>query len=613
MKVVITLMMSGLAVSIALMSCSSPGVKVLESPIASTPLLKTLINPHKLTPEAELYLKKNHLRREYEKNPEKAILALRQQAESRRNLEDRCVVAELCYDMGLRHQKKNPDKALGYFLASAEEAYPKLSQTPTDDVHRRLVAIYNLSTGNIAKSMIESKVHKQHPKHQVVKGPWQTYQCQWDTRGVVKRSPAEFDTINLASHMKISGIEDDQRHVIHGIGAAMVAHQDQTEGREKKDPFLSLAGRAMPVTAVSIFSNGGRNVKLSLYDMLKTQSANHHGRKVALSADYSAPLVSLFNYNSVNFLGFKRLLHPEEYMYTCQLDEVTPFDPDKIPLIFVHGLASSPATWLQAINTVLGDPVLRARYQILVYSYPTGFPISYNSSIFRDWLQRYHDQYDSPSYRSNLRQMVLVGHSMGCLLSSAQIRSSGNEMLDLYTTKPINEIEGFSPKEKETLRHVNMYEANQDIRRVIFMAGPHRGSGIASNPIGKLGTKLIRLPRKVATYSSQKKIDGLTDLGQQRIHHIPDSIIELRPNAPYLMSVLKEPLSPRVTYHSIIGRAHPNDMLVESSDTVVPYWSAKLDDAQSEKVVHAKHTQVTGNEESIKEMRRILLLHVGVK
>ena len=77
------------------------------------------------------------------------------------------------------------------------------------------------------------------------------------------------------------------------------------------------------------------------------------------------------------------------------------------------------------------------------------------------------------------------------------------------------------------------------------------------------------------------------------------------------MAVLNEPLSPRVTYHSIIGRAHPTDLLEESSDKAVPYLRAHLEGTKTEKIVHASHTQVTSSPGALDEMRRILYQHIA--
>jgi len=41
-----------------------------------------------------------------------------------------------------------------------------------------------------------------------------------------------------------------------------------------------------------------------------------------------------------------------------------PYHPDMIPVVFVHGTASSPARWAEMANELLGDPAIVPRYQL---------------------------------------------------------------------------------------------------------------------------------------------------------------------------------------------------------------------------------------------------------
>ena len=52
------------------------------------------------------------------------------------------------------------------------------------------------------------------------------------------------------------------------------------------------------------------------------------------------------------------------------LIQVQPYDPDKIPLLLVHGLQSTPAVWAKMVNALWADPVIRRNYQIWVFGYP---------------------------------------------------------------------------------------------------------------------------------------------------------------------------------------------------------------------------------------------------
>ena len=67
------------------------------------------------------------------------------------------------------------------------------------------------------------------------------------------------------------------------------------------------------------------------------------------------------------------------------------------------------------------------------------------------------------------------------------------------------------------------------------------------------------------------------------------------------------PINPKVRYYSIMGNDTPDLPLAESSDGVVPYASAHLDGAQSEKVIPSWHS-VQESPQAILEIRRILRL-----
>src|SRR5256885_3690003 len=48
-----------------------------------------------------------------------------------------------------------------------------------------------------------------------------------------------------------------------------------------------------------------------------------------------------------------------------------PYDPDRIPVVLVHGLMSIPQMWVPTISAIESDPGLRGRYQFWVFAYPT--------------------------------------------------------------------------------------------------------------------------------------------------------------------------------------------------------------------------------------------------
>ena len=150
--------------------------------------------------------------------------------------------------------------------------------------------------------------------------------------------------------------------------------------------------------------------------------------------------------------------------------------------------------------------------------------------------------------------MIVIGHSMGGILTNTQIRSSGDSLAKLAFTRPIDEVEGFTAEEKEGLKELMLYEANPDITRVVFIASPHRGSDIAVNPIGRLGSKLIKAPKMILKTAQAQNVKGLTPLGQKVMTHRPDSIQGLKPDNPGTKAILAQKVRKGVKIHSIIGR-----------------------------------------------------------
>jgi hypothetical protein len=209
-----------------------------------------------------------------------------------------------------------------------------------------------------------------------------------------------------------------------------------------------------------------------------------------------------------------------------------------------------------------------------------------------------------------MREMVIIGHSMGGILSDAQIRSSGDSLAKLMFDRPIDEL-NIKDDEKANLKNLLTYEANPNITRAVFLAAPHRGSDIAVKPIGALGSWLIKFPNRVVKSLQLNQIEGLTPMGKEIARSYPNGVSGLSPRSPAQLAILGQPIRRGVSTHSLIGNHKMTTPLAESSDTVVPYWSAHLDGVNSEKVLDAKHTTITHDPHAIEEIRRILYLHIG--
>src|ERR1700746_1055529 len=161
-------------------------------------------------------------------------------------------------------------------------------------------------------------------------------------------------------------------------------------------------------------------------------------------------------------------------------------------------------------------------------------------------------------------------------------------------------------KPADLVAKATTFKANSRIKRVVFICTPHRGSKMASGAIGELGIKLISLPVDLTTtLKSEIPEETLRKINNGRL---PNSVSNLKPNAPYLVVMNKQSI--QAPYHSIIGNRGKPGPLADSSDGVVPYWSSHLDGAKSECIVPGPHGSCE-LPQTIAELDRILRLHIG--
>jgi pimeloyl-ACP methyl ester carboxylesterase len=280
-----------------------------------------------------------------------------------------------------------------------------------------------------------------------------------------------------------------------------------------------------------------------------------------------------------------------------------PYDPTRIPVVFVHGLMSSPFTWVKTINGLQQDPELRKHYQPWVFGYATGNPILYSALRLREELARVDKVYP------NHLPYVVVGHSMGGMLTHAQVTTVTRRMWenDKKIGPTAKSIFANNSSDSLIVRAMT-FRANPRINRVVFICTPHRGSDVASGGIGRFGISLITLP--VQLLSTVK--DSLTGAEVAQLtgssKRLPNSITGLKPSNPAFPVVNEPPIT--VPYHSIIGDRGKGDC-PNCSDGVVPYWSSHLNGAKSEQIVPGPHGSAE-LPQTIAELDRILRLNLGL-
>ena len=263
------------------------------------------------------------------------------------------------------------------------------------------------------------------------------------------------------------------------------------------------------------------------------------------------------------------------------------------------------------MNEIQGDPDLRDRYQPWLFMYPTGTPFPYSAAKLRSSLDELRSVVDPEHADRTLDRAVLVGHSMGGLISRLMISESGDRIWNLVGKRPFEELKA-SPERKEMLRNVFFFEPHPMITRAVFIATPHGGSELGDEFVGRLADRLIRMPSSLrSTYRALLLQNGRDFFTAEVRAGLPSSIDELRRNNRLLLAIASMTTRPGLEAHSVIGRKDPKDPIEQSTDGVVPYGSSHIDWAVSEKVVPGDHG-CQDTPETIEELKRILTLHLRV-
>jgi hypothetical protein len=275
----------------------------------------------------------------------------------------------------------------------------------------------------------------------------------------------------------------------------------------------------------------------------------------------------------------------------------------------VHGLWSNPVIWRYMSNAILGDPELRRRYQVWIYLYSTGTPLLTNSLALRNELDAIRKHFDPEDDDPAMQDIVIVGHSMGGLLSGTVVRRSDHEIGDSIFKVPAAQYE---PRIKNDayLHDLITLRPKPYVNRVVFMSTPRGGGELSDSFIGKLGMFLISPAQHLRDMFEQTN-SKYEDILEDDMDHLGTSVEMLSPGNRILKALRRLPMRDGLKFHSIIGQIEPGPK-EQGTDGAVRYASSHLDGAESELIIRSDHStelQPAG----IAEVRRILRLHLAEK
>ena len=570
----------------------------------------------------QLMLRKYSLLDRYQEQPEEVIRWMQELVRGRPTMEEVHALAEIAEIQAnwLSRRGKKKDAADMYAIAIVH-AYQFLfdtkldvSRNAYDPQFRSICDIYNRSLEGMLRQVCIAGTLL--PGQSVsVGGEENGFELAVKIAG--RWSDQEFERFELVNDYETEGF-DNQYHR-YGLGVPLIAVRKQQAVNAPAEKYYP-PELTMPMTAFcsfeSLSNDADRNIEkaiLTLYDPLERTTIKANSQIVPLESDITTPLAYHLRDPVVSsgVLATATLLNAELKPDFFGMYMIEPYDPDKIPVVMVHGFWSSPTTWAHMFNDLRANPEIHNNYQFWFYSYPTGQPFWLSARQMRNDLDQIRRELDPNGKSDSLDQMILVAHSMGGLVSTLQTMDSGNQFWSMVSDLPFEEFTG-DEEGLELLRETFFFNPNNAIRRVISIATPFQGSSFANDATRWVSKKLFTLPQfesaefsKIAKENNDKLKDGF-------FANTVTSLDSLTPDAIVFDAMTKAKVSEEVTFHNIIGRVTKRKIFsseeIESRDDgVVSEKSADHPRAISQIAVPAEHAKVHQHPACIYEVRRILL------
>jgi pimeloyl-ACP methyl ester carboxylesterase len=431
-------------------------------------------------------------------------------------------------------------------------------------------------------------------------------QLVWQGRRMTGFAPiAEFDVFGLQAHYREPG-----------IGAPLAATLAPLAQESPGD--LLRAELTLPVTALlraprsrAALAWPPLAATLEIHVPEVAESIDVGGRLVPLETESTAVLAYSLADSPIwrqEYLRFFEAL-PFARGEQSELYASVPHRRGRIPVVFVHGTASSFGRWAEMYNRLAADRRLRARYEFWFFSYNSGASIPWSAMLLRESLKRAVDILDPEGTDPGLRRMVVIGHSQGGLLTKMTVIDSGSKLWDVRFKRPLESLD-LSPETRDVLRRTRFVTPLPFVKRVVFLATPHRGRELTVGRIAKWLTGFIKVPGVAATTSADvvtRNQDALVLSSTDARPARSTSLDQMNPRDAFLKALAAIPLAPGVVGNSIIA-VKGSGPVEDGEDGVVAYRSAHLDGVESELVVRSGHS-LQDQPDTVEEVRRILLLH----
>lgn len=354
---------------------------------------------------------------------------------------------------------------------------------------------------------------------------------------------------------------------------------------------LLLTGLIKPDGDSVLDALGSRKLDIHLYNPYQTESVNILNDDYPLAANFSAGYGLWLSENQLDGVGYLNLITRQPDAQLPKLFMLEPYDPDKRVLIMLHGLASSPATWVNLTNDILNDDKLRDNYQVWQIFYPTNLPILENRYQIQQLINSTYQQTDPNGQNRASQNSVIISHSMGAII--ARMMLSDENLID--DLDKLNDKDILSSNEKQQIRNALKTSFGEDelkerfelqalpqVDTAVFLSAPFRGTDYADRWFTRALRRIVYLPvGLVKTFTDNlATIATQGDLAQNPLGalYLQNGASQLSDKSSFIELTKDITMNERITYHSIIAN---NDADITKGLAQTQPNGAKIDLSQA--------------------------------
>ena len=599
----------------ALSACAAPiGVQRISARQAQREFSHNVLSTGELSEDARILLRRIDREEAWKKDPAEVLAFMHSRLILPVNVfsaELRASLLDDAAELAFAHASATGDRR--YYLAAALYAwlylFPADGQPRPDPLERGIRLCADIYNRGLTIALTDPETGDFVLRDGDYALPFGTLTIDVDET-TLRWGGGELSDFTSLADLSVRGLKN--RYRISGLGAPLAA-RISARSNDTTGPDLIFSKVRVPVTALlrfdtenMDFTRGLVAARLSLIAYSSSESIRVDGEVIPLESEPTAALALQLTEAPPWQRELKGFFQGDLATGSLGITSLAPYQRGRIPLVLVHGTASSAGRWADLVNDLQNDSVLRRYFQFWVFTYNTGNPIPYSGWLLRKSIRDLVESLDPDDLDPALRNLVVMGHSQGGLLTKLLVVDSGLQLWNLMTDRPPDEVE-LEPRNRELLEGSLLLTASPYVGRVIFLSTPHRGSRLADFGLARLMARFIRSPANlIDAVGDIFRDDPEVDV-QRRLKRSTGSVGNMSPENPFIQTLAKLPIAAGIRAHSIMGvRKGPKE---EGGDGVVTYQSAHLDDVESELVVRSGHSSQS-NPVVIAEVHRILIEHL---